>query len=45
MRIFSNIKSTKFVSSMNFGIEKRERYVADPETKLQWNKGYNHNIK
>lgn len=45
VRIFSNIKSTKFVSSMNFGIEKRERYVADPETKLQWNKGYNHNIK
>lgn len=45
VRIFSNTKSTKFVSSMSFNIEKKEKFIADPETKLQWNKGYNYNVK
>ncbi len=30
VRIFSNIKSTKFVSSMNFAIEKKDKYIANP---------------
>lgn len=30
---------------MNFAIEKKEKYIADPETKLQWNKGYNYDCK
>lgn len=45
VRIFSNIKSTKFVSSMNFAIEKKDKYIATPQSKLQWNKGYNYNVK
>lgn len=45
VKIYSNVKATKFVSSMNFAIEKKEKYIADPETKLQWNKGYNYDCK
>lgn len=30
VRIFSNIKSTKFVSSMTFNIEKKDKFIADP---------------
>lgn len=44
VRIYSNIKSTKFVSSMSFAIEKKDKFIAEPETKLQWNKGYNYNL-
>lgn len=45
VKIYSNIKSTKFVSSMNFGIEKKDKYIVDPDTKLQWNKGYNYDLQ
>jgi hypothetical protein len=45
VKIHCNIKSTKFVSSMNFAIEKKDKYIADIETKLQWNKGYNYDVK
>ena len=45
VRVHSNIKSTKFVSSMSFGVERKDKYICEPETKLQWNKGYNYNLK
>ena len=45
VRINSNIRTNKFVSSMVFAVEKKEKYIAENETKLQWNKGYNYSIK
>ena len=30
---------------MVFNIEKRDKYIAEPDTKLQWNKGYNYSVK
>ena len=44
VRVNSNIKKTKFVSSMTFGVERRDKYICEPETRLQWNKGYNYDL-
>lgn len=30
---------------MTFVIEKKDKYIVDPNTRLQWNKGYNLNQK
>lgn len=45
VRVQSNIRTNKFVSSMMFLLEKKQKYVADADTKLQWNKGYNYQLE
>ena len=43
MNINTNIKTTKFLSSVKFSIERKELFKV--EHKLKWNKGYGYNYE
>lgn len=45
MNIETNVKKTKFLSSMKFHVRKRELIKCDQKTKLKWHKGYNMSVK
>lgn len=40
----TNLKETKFLSSVKFGIERKELRQVDEKNRLSWNKGYGYSI-
>lgn len=40
IKIVSNLKRTKFLSSMKFGIKRLETLEVEPGRRLKWNRGY-----
>jgi len=40
INILTNIKRTKFLSSMKFHIKRESHLIVRPEDALKWNKGY-----
>lgn len=44
MNLITNIKKTKFLSSVKFGVEKKELFRERSEHKLKWNKGYGYDV-
>ena len=40
VKIVSNLKRTKFLSSMKFGIKRLEAVEVEPSRRLKWNRGY-----
>jgi len=45
INILTNIKKTKFLSSMKFNIKRLAHLEVDAASKLKWNKGFGYNIK
>ena len=43
--IQTNIKRTKFLSSLKFFIKKEEHIRVDPVDALKWNRGYGYDIQ
>ena len=42
--VLSNVKRTKFLSSMRFNLRKEEHLIADPKDCLKWNRGYGYDL-
>lgn len=42
--IKTNLKETKFLSSIKFNIERKELRRIDEKNKLTWNKGYGYDL-
>jgi hypothetical protein len=40
VNVVSNVKRTKFLSSMKFNIKREAHIMVEPHNKLKWNKGY-----
>jgi len=38
--VLTNVRRTKFLSSMRFNLRKEEHLIADPKDCLKWNRGY-----
>ncbi len=44
VNIKTNIKETKFLSSVKFNIERKELRVVEEKNRLSWNKGYGYDL-
>lgn len=45
INILTNVKRTKFLSSMKFHIKKENHLAVKPEDALKWNKGYGYLVE
>ena len=43
--VHTNVKRTKFLSSMKFSLKKERHIAVPPEDALKWNRGYGYDIK
>lgn len=44
VNVVSNVKRTKFLSSMKFNIKREAHLAVEAQNKLKWNKGYGYVI-
>lgn len=42
--IKTNLKETKFLSSIKFNIERKELRAVEKDKRLSWNKGYGYDL-
>lgn len=45
VKIVTNLKRTKFLSSMKFNIKREEHLRVEPKDSLKWNRGYGYNVE
>ena len=45
VNIKTNMKETKFLSSIKFNIQRKEMRAVAKEKRLTWNKGYGYDLK
>ena len=44
VKVMSNIKRTKFLSSMKFSLRREYHLSVEPDSALKWNRGYGYDI-
>lgn len=44
VKVMTNIKRTKFLSSMKFSMRREYHLSVEPDSRLKWNRGYGYNI-